>query len=303
MVLLEVATLNKKIFKALPIIGSILVIQSLFWEYARMKPDYGFFVEPWSLKGTATNYAAVFASIGVALLVASVVVRSKVSERSTVSPAISAGIGITAVVITAAFADSSKTIGISGLGAIIVSMVLARAIVRLVARYTTLLGDSTERPTGAQVWIQRAIVTVGFLVVFLAFRAANLQLSPVRFVAVVATIIVAISVIKDPVELASNRTLILASLMALAVLAASAGGIRSNLISEQVLAGGIAAKYKDAQATGGYLFAVGGAALVLMGSISMWAQRRDLIVNNRRIKKQREAAEKSKRELEAALAR
>lgn len=86
--------MNKKLFKTLPIIGSILVIQSVFWEYARMKPDYGFFVEPWSLKGTATNYAAVFATIGVALLVASIAVRSKASERPTLSPVISVGIGV-----------------------------------------------------------------------------------------------------------------------------------------------------------------------------------------------------------------
>ena len=59
-----------------------------------MKPDYGFFVEPWSLKGTATNYAAVFATIGVALLVASTAVRSKASERPTLSPVISVGIGV-----------------------------------------------------------------------------------------------------------------------------------------------------------------------------------------------------------------
>jgi hypothetical protein len=294
---------KKKLFKALPLIGSLLVIQSVLWEFARMKPDYGFIVEPWSIRGTASNHGIIFVSIGVALLVASIAVMSKQSEDTKKGPIISIGIAGLAIAIAAIFGDASKTKSIGAIGAAVVAILVGRAATRLFARYTPLMADAAEDRSRADVWRHRGVLALSVAIIYGVITAADPQLSPLAITAVFAITIVIASVVKDPIELAANRTLILGSLGAMAALAFSAGAIRSNLLVEQFALGDIAAQYKDTQVTSGWLFAVAGALLVLVGSISMWAKRRDVIVNNRRIRKQREAAEKSKRELEAALVR
>ncbi|VAW02298.1 hypothetical protein MNBD_ACTINO02-2675 [hydrothermal vent metagenome] len=300
---LEVATVKKRLFEALPIIGSLFVIQSIFWEFARMKPAYGFLVEPWAMRGTESNHAVIFVAIGALLLVSSVAVMWKGSEDSKWGPMISVGIVVLAVVIAAAVGDPSRTKGLGGIGAALIAILIGRAITRLVARYTGFMNEDQSERSTVDVWKHRVVVIASIGGVYFALVAADLQLSAAAMTAVIGGAIVIASVVKDPIELAANRTLILGSLGAFSVLAFSAGALRSNLLSEQVELTTLAAQYKDTQVTSGWLFAVAGSALVLLGAISMWAKRRDVIVNGRRIRKQREAAEKSKRELEAAMNR
>lgn len=295
--------MKKKLFNALPIIGSLFVVQSIFWEFARMKPDYGFLVEPWSIRGTESNSAAVFVAIGIVLLISSLAVMSKQSEDPKRGPLIAVGIALLAVTVAAAFGDPGRTKNLGAIGAAIIAILVGRALTRLIARYTPVMSeDSSERST-TEAWKHRVVLLLSIGFVYVPLSAANPQLAPVPFTALLAGAIVIASVVKDPIELAANRTLILGSLGAFSALAFSAGALRSNLLTDQRAFGDIAAQYKDTQVTSGWLLAVAGAALVLVGAISMWAKRRDIIENNRRIRKQRETAEKSKRELEVALNR
>ncbi|GBE25256.1 hypothetical protein BMS3Bbin02_01541 [bacterium BMS3Bbin02] len=295
--------MKKKLFNALPIIGALFVIQSVFWEFARMKPDYAFLVEPWSIRGTESDHAAIFVAIGVVLLISSIAVMSKQSEHPKRGSLISVAIALLAIAVAAAFGDPGRTKGLGGIGAAIIAILIGRALTRLIPRYTRLMSEYSSNRSTVEIWKARAVLLLSIGIVYVPLNAADPQLAPVPLTALLAAAIVIASVVKDPIELAANRTLILGSLGALSTLAFSAGALRSNLLTNQRAFGDIAAQYKDTQVTSGWLFAVAGAALVLIGAISMWAKRRDIIMNNRRIRKQREAAEKSKRELEAALSR
>jgi fatty-acid desaturase len=85
--------------------GALVVIQSIAWEFARMKPDNKYFVEPWAYRGYESIHGTVFAVIGFALLVAVVLVASKASQALRNSISIVALMVVAAWLITLVFAS------------------------------------------------------------------------------------------------------------------------------------------------------------------------------------------------------
>ena len=55
--------------RGLGVVGALLTIQTVVWEYARMRPDYGFIVDPWSMRGYEIGAWRHHRSIGVLALV------------------------------------------------------------------------------------------------------------------------------------------------------------------------------------------------------------------------------------------
>ena len=60
---------NRSLF--LIVLGTGLMAASVLWEYVRMKPDYRYLVEPWSIRGYETTQGwVIFAAAAAVLLLA-----------------------------------------------------------------------------------------------------------------------------------------------------------------------------------------------------------------------------------------
>lgn len=167
--------------KTLAILGAILAIQSPAWEYVRMKPDYRFIVEPWSIRGYETSEGFILSGIGVVLLALALIDR-----------------------------DSKPLMSVRRLHML----------------------------AGVAAWIGSMLFW---------------------------------------------------------------DDLRNLLIDTQVEELGVGSAYKDTQITSGLMIAWWGYIIVTFGAIGMWAKRRDQLISIRRAERQREAAEQSALELEAAL--
>ena len=60
--------MRRWLLRSLGVIGALLVIQSIIWEYARMFPTYRVLVDPWSIRGFDTVHGSINVAIGLALL-------------------------------------------------------------------------------------------------------------------------------------------------------------------------------------------------------------------------------------------
>jgi uncharacterized iron-regulated membrane protein len=67
------------------------------------------------------------------------------------------------------------------------------------------------------------------------------------------------------------------------------------------MGGGLSGQYRDAQVTSGWFLAQLGFLLIFVGSVAMWARRRDIIINRQRAARQRAAADRSAAEIAVAL--
>jgi hypothetical protein len=121
------------------------------------------------------------------------------------------------------------------------------------------------------------------------------------WVAIAAVVLVGIAVTGSPAELAANRMLIFSTVGGGGAIALSAAAARSNLITAQLELDGIAGKFQDSQITSGWFVALFGILVAFVGAVSLWARRRDIIINQQRAERQRVAAEASAAEIQAAL--
>ncbi len=272
---------------SLAIIGPILTMASLGWEYVRMKPDYRFLVEPWSMRGYEITQGWVFFTIGAALLIMVVAVAWKGSANPTAGLAIAVYAIVAATIIAAVFADERDVGGLW-------MRVIAGILIALIA--ATVASRYTGRFSG---WVRVAAFLAGGVIAFLAL-GESFDVLPAFGVALGMTLLMAWAVLAEPRSLTANRVLMLSALIALFAVAISSGSIRSRLMTEQVAEINIAADYKDVQITSGWLLANLGVLLTLVGGIGMWAKRRDQANAQARAAKQRKAAEESAAEIAAS---
>lgn len=293
--------MRQLIIRYLAVIGSVVVVQSIFWEYARMKPDYAFIVEPWSMRGTDSIHGAVVATIGVALLIAAAAV---IWERAT-EPAprvvLTVLLVITPIVIAAVFGNDSVSMTMNGLVVTVSALIIAVVVARLLARPLSRLGGWMATGFGMfAAWL----VSAGILFAVLQASVGDDEVTiPIWLLVAIPTLLAAaLSLGSAPMELAANRMLIYVVMLSGLVVTVSAGAMRSTLLRFQLEQTNIAAQYKDVQVTSGWFLAQAGILLAFVGAVAMWARRRDLILTRQRARHQREAAEKSAQEIEAALA-
>jgi len=280
-------------------VGPLLTAQTLVWEYARMRPTYGFIVKPWSIRGYETTHGWISLAIGFVALLAFWAVRSHRSEQLRYGAAIVSGVVAAGTIITAAFGggEYSVTPGFPVIG--LLTLILGTETYRLVGSI------SAGRGPMRRSWV-RALVLIGLLAGVAAGLNATIggrEVSVPQWVAmgVVLALAGALSLASAPRQLSANRMLMLSSIVAGLTLALSAGAVRSTLRRFQVAEGGVPAKFIDTQVTAGHLLAVLGMALLFAAAVALWARRRDTLLTAQRAKRQRDAAEASASEIRAAL--
>lgn len=285
--------------RTLGTVGSLLAIQTIFWEYARMHPQYGFIVDPWSIRGYETVHGAIIASIGVVALVAFFLVAWNGSEQPSVGAGIIGFVVVAATAIAAIFGGGNYEFTPGFFQIAVVTIVVGTILYRL-------MRSATAASVIAQnSWLRLLTLLVIFGGVALLINATvggkEQSLPQWAIIAILFLLMAGLSLSSQPRQLAANRMLMFSSVGAAAAIAMSAGAVRSTLIRFQAEAGGLPASYRDTQVTAGHLMGVLGMALVFFAAVSLWARRRDAILTAARADKQRAAAEASAAEIAAAL--
>ncbi len=70
------------------VLGPMIMIASTAWEYARLKPDYNFLIQPWSLRGYETRQGWAILAMGVLLVIGGLLS----AWEGSIRPAVSAGV-------------------------------------------------------------------------------------------------------------------------------------------------------------------------------------------------------------------
>lgn len=291
--------MKKRWVLVLGIFGALLTAQSILWEYGRMHPNYGFIVEPWSIRGFETVHGSVGTATGILALLAVLAVAWKGSEELRYGIPITLGIGVGATAIAAVFSGDDHTLTpgfpVIALLTLILTIVLYRVFTSL--RKTSIFVTNF--------WLRSLVMIVllgvtGF-VVNAAIGGKRITLPVWVMIGIIFLLLAALSISPEPRELAANRMLMFSSIAGAAALALSAGAVRSTLIRLQRETIGVAAQYKDTQVTSGHLMATIGLVFVFFAAVALWARRRDAILTAQRVRRQREAAEASAAEIAAAI--
>ncbi len=281
-----------------------MIMQSLFWEYARMKPDNNYLVDPWSARGMDSIHGTVFLVLGAALLIAGLIVASDWTKEPRNSLLAVGGIIVAAVLITTVFAgDESATLG-GGLSGGVLGLGIGYLIYSGLRRYGTYSGGK-DSPISQ--FMSGSTGSIALLVLLLAgiflsgiiFGDGREMAAPLAIL-VVMLLLGALMALGKETSMAANRMLIGTSVVAGTAIGLSGAAIRSTLVRLQAVGGNIPGEYRDTQVTWGYFLANIGVVIFFMGAVMLWARRRDVVQAQRRAAKQRAAAEESAAELAEA---
>jgi len=288
-------------------LGPMIMIASVSWEYARIKPDYNFLVQPWSLRGYEVSHGWVIATVGVLLLIGGLLTAWEGSVKPAISAAVTMYLVVAATGFTAFFTigtdKATAEISIQTVSGIIIAAVLGAAV--------ALSLRSLFR--GKSVVFKRALPM--FVVLFIIFSVLIsttltgnvLTVQTWILVLIVFLVMAGLSISIRPGDVAANRMMIFSTVAGWAVVVLSAGAIRQSLITAQNAfvqadgSAGIPAQYKDVQTAGGWWLAGLGVTIAWVGAIGLWAKRRDIVAALARARRQRAAAEESAREIQEAF--
>ncbi len=280
------------------------MIQSIAWEYARMKPDNNYLATPWAYRGYESIHGTVSAVIGGALLLAVIIVASKASQDFRNSIATVAGMVAAGWLIALAFAGGED---FTLTGDSIVAFLIAAAVGFGVRLGATRLAEwrSLEAISNALSGATGAVITIGAIfaaTVLLGIVIGDEKSMPAHVGVLLVLVMLGtlMSLMRTP-SMAANRMLMASTVVAGTAIGFSGAAIRSTLIRFQAETEPfIPGQYRDTQVTWGYFLANIGIAAVFVGAVMLWARRRDIVQNQMRAAKQREAAEASAKELAAA---
>jgi len=283
-------------------LGPVMLIGTYTWEYARTNSSYNYLIEPWAIRGSETDHGVLFVVLGILLLAGGLATSWESALKPRVSAALTAYFVIAATVFTALFADRTITVTFSAVAALIVSFFLAASVA---LAFRSLFGDKRALFKRALPIFVVAYVVLG--AIFLTVIAGNevtFQAWTVVFIVFLVFSGLALSI--RPVTMAASRMLIVTSVLAWGTVAFSAGALRQHLIGVQLeteqASGvvGFAAQYKDTQAAMGWWLAGFAMTVLFVGSVGLWAKRRDIVAAIARARRQRAAAEKSAAEIAEA---
>jgi hypothetical protein len=283
-------------------LGPAIIIASVVWEVARVNPSFSFVIAPWSIRGYDSDHGAVYAALGILLLLGGLAVSWESAMRNRISIAISAYFVVASTAFAFILADREITLTVTTVMSVVVATILATAT-SLALR--SILGQRIR-------FFRRAMPS--FLIVFAlvvgvlsaTVVGSELELETWILVLFVALLSGGLSIAIQPIGLAANRALIVASVAAWAVIVMSAGAMRQHLIETQMATvqadgtTGLSAQYKDVQAAPGWWLAGLGATILFVGAVGLWARRRDIVATHARARRQRAAAEVSAREIQEA---
>ena len=283
-------------------LGPAILIGTVVWEYARVNPSYNFLVKPWSIRGYETDHGIIFVVLGILLLIGGIATAWEGALKPTVAASITAYFVIAATVFAAIFVDRTVAYSFSTVSAFLFSVLLGAAVA---VSLRSLFRDRHSLFKRAfPVFIVAFAVLFGILQLLVAGNELSMQVWVLVFILGLVFAGLALSI--RPVTMAANRMLILASVVSWGVVTFSAGALREHLIGVQleiVQDGGVtgfAAQYKDTQAATGWWLAGFAMTILFVGSVGLWAKRRDIVAAIARARRQRAAAEKSAAEIAAA---
>jgi hypothetical protein len=281
------------------VLGPVIVMASIVWEYARTNPAYGFLVEPWALRGYEMPEGWMYFAIGAGLLLLGLAV---MPAKAVELPYAAAVVGITTVVagiLGLVLGPDSISITFNGLTMALLSLLLWIMV------YRTFKSLILPRVPSLDRFLIRTLVSLGtlvgiFAIIFFTVGESTISMNPGVALFIGVGLLALFALATAPHGLAANRLLIYLSIVAGAIVTLSGGALRTSLREAQVDAIGIAAQYKDVQVSYGWFIALFGMAVVFVGAVAVWATRRDIIIARARARAQREAAEKSAQEIREA---
>jgi hypothetical protein len=280
-------------------LGPAILFSTIVWEIARVNPDYGFIVSPWSLKGYETVHGWVFVALAIGLLIGGMLVLWEVSSAGLMRLGVLAYFVVAGTIIAFTFAPSSTTISIGPVLGIAMALFFALIVFRFT---TTTIAKAV--PFLGRGWVKGLLFLVMWaiigLILWVTVVDKELTLDTTIAVFALLTLLAVYASAAEPRGLAANRMLIYTTMIAMLVVVCSAGAIRSTLIRLQLEANGVAAEYREVQVSLGWFIAVFGILVLFTGAVGLWAKRQDLLVALTRVRRQREAAEKSAGEIKAA---
>jgi hypothetical protein len=296
------AAMKQNLVRNLAVLGAVMVIASVAFEYVRMAPSYRFVVEPWSFRGYELTQGKVVAAIGISLLA---LLLLAASDRG--STLFNAGVGFgvwLAAVLISQFPDPSPIdLELEAFAAIVIMLALAyilgRGIVNVLADR---LPPNRRRLTSLGTLV--VLFLVGYLAIarpnFVDPNSTEVELSVI--VAVVVGVITISAATAQPRELAAARIAINATLIGWVTVATVGGGARTYLIQHQLETIGVSGTYRDTQITSGLMIAFAGMLIAFLASVGIWARKRDRLLVKARAERQHQAAKDSAAELDQSLA-
>jgi cytochrome b561 len=295
----EGKSLKQHLVRSIGIAGAIIAIQSVVWEYARMRPDYDFIVEPWSIRGFETVHGSIAVAAGVLALAAVLAVSWDGATKPAAGTAITALIAVGATAIATVFGGGTYDITPGFFLVTVLAIIIGTVIYRMLS--PALRRTAAGRSFGLRILVLVVIFVIIGVVVNALVGGKEISFAPWMAIGVVFLLLAALSLSSEPRELAANRMLMFSAITGAVIIATSAGATRSTLVRLQVEAVGVPSSYQDTQVTWGHLYGVIGLSLVFLAAVALWARRRDAILAADRAAKQREAAEASAAEIAAAM--
>lgn len=293
--------------RLIAVVGALLVIQSVVWEYVRMKPANNYFVEPWSYRGFESIHGTVVAVIGIALLATILVIATKLNETTRGSIALVGAMVVVGWLIALVF-TSGEDVTVDGgsivsfLLAVLIAMIILNAVRRLVEAGRISGGSGLSKILAGATGSLILIGVIFLVTVILGVVIGDQKTMPAHLSVLIVLLLLGtlMSVLKTT-SMSANRMLMAMTLVAGSAIGFSGAAMRSTLTRFQAeTAPFIPGEYRDTQVTWGYFLANIGIVMVFFGAIMLWARRRDIVQAQQRAAKQREAAEESARELATA---
>ena len=264
-----------------------------------MHPQTSYIVDPWAMRGFETVHGSVIFTIGLLMLASGLLTTFEFSLNAMYSRGLAALMGLGAVGVAFIYGTDDRTMGGGVIGwtlAILAGYILRKAAAKVLPNLLPDLSSTIRSLIGL------GILVVGALLANLLFFGGESTARPWVWVAIVAVLAVGLAVVGQHAELSANRMLIFSTVGGALAIALSAAAARMNLLAAQFEEmGGVSGQYKDTQITSGYFVALLGMLVVFIGAVSLWAKRRDVIINRLRAERQRAAAEASAAEIQAAL--
>lgn len=287
---------NRSLF--LIVLGTGLMAASVLWEYVRMKPDYRYLVQPWSIRGYETTQGWVIFAAAVAVLLLAVPLslrwlKGRIVESLLVAGAATAFATVVPIAANAPEQNPGGAMvwGLAGLLGLAVVAVATRFLPReLAGSWRKLANFGIFAGTTA---LAGLVIYDGLL------SGRSVPLWALMLILMVTLNVLAIA--RPPFELAPYRVLLIGVTLTWVVALICAGAVRSTLFRLQFEQMGIAAEYRDIQITSGILLAWAGGLIAFAGSVALWARRRDELQEHSRAGQQLAVAELSATELQEAV--
>jgi hypothetical protein len=279
-------------------LGTGLMAASILWEYVRMRPDYRFIVDPWSIRGFETPQGWAVATIAAAVLVIAVLVTTGVLKESLLA-VVTVAVAATALGVVLAVVTNPReaVVGTPGVWGLAVLAGMAVAAITAAALPGSLKG-------GARSWTTVAVFAVGLVITALAVFEPLFGGEAVPLWAIVLIgfgLLNVVVVVRPPRELALYRLMINSVLIAWFIAMVMSGSLRSLLATRQFETIDIAAEIRDIQITSGVMLTWAGGLLAFLGTVSLWARRRDQLEAVARARRQLDAARRSAEEMGKTL--